>query len=964
MLGGFGLSIRVTGIQACHLAADSKVRPMNVITGLFAPRIDGYLDENAPAGFLDEWADALQSTAVFSAANNESVTVTVHAKEVSGSLFLAFDYPAELESVTLILDRDESLTVSEGDAKISVQPNEFYIQVYHNGNWIQLSTLLGMPSNETLQGLLTETRVGQIAFRYDPGNYHTSVEIRFSLVLFESFLPPPLSQKNRFFFAPQQNDDEEERNIIFQLIVGPKYAMVYVTSYIWLLTLLNTAQFYVEVNVGIDHVEVYQATQNETNTRPLTYKKPTFVRVFITNPASFDVWVEVKLTVYGMICGSMRCLTTPPFGTLSKTFLAPDGTLDRNNILHSANFRLPDEWTEFGVLFFDVEVDSVTNRDFDSTNNFLSTFNFLTQTHDMFIYYIRVNEGTVAVPLQRTTAYADWLINNMTFIYPMANPIFQELDWSTLGVWTPPAGLSAEDQDEAITDDLDAIIQQLNAQAGPNNLLGDQLHGMRAISFHHGGSSDPWWPKYHYYGNAFASWSGDWALGSSWEMVMAHEICHNIGPEDDFGMHTWDDPNWPHSDNAIHDPGWYPGASELVPSTYPDVMSYDQSGAYPTKWISGYRWEKLLERLDNFVSGQPRPPTRLQSMSSTMRIIQGYLNKDGTAELRPSFEFPIQGPGREVVYTSSAIPSPSAYLCIDYLNGSQRLIPLSANFKTPDGFDTTRSSFTQVIRDDNQISALRIVDLINTTLAQFANTGFTVSGEIVAPSTIPRDTLTSIQWNLQVTNSSNIYAKLEYSPDQQFWYPLGRPTLSNRTDIVFSALPGNQTAAFRLLLSDGVLTRILSGPSFSLSNLPPSVQVSQNSPPTQITSGSMLSLFARGWDPETQLLPNTSLTWTISREGTQILTTTGSYLSIQLLDTGTYQIQVNATDRAGLSTTQSINIEVVSPAYLNETIWNEFLTKFPTPPPPIDPLLILLIASSTLFVIIVIAVVLYLRRKS
>lgn len=69
-------------------AADKKM-----ITGLYVPTIDGFIDNKPPLGYLGEWGDAYQETVEFLTSKSQTVEAELYTKYVAGTLFGAFEYP-------------------------------------------------------------------------------------------------------------------------------------------------------------------------------------------------------------------------------------------------------------------------------------------------------------------------------------------------------------------------------------------------------------------------------------------------------------------------------------------------------------------------------------------------------------------------------------------------------------------------------------------------------------------------------------------------------------------------------------------------------------------------------------------------------------------------------------------------------------------------------------------------------
>ncbi|MBD3191469.1 MAG: hypothetical protein GF308_12545 [Candidatus Heimdallarchaeota archaeon] len=967
-----------------------KGQENKIITGLYTPTVDGFLDKNQPPGFLGEWGDALKINTDLLTTENETVPVELSIKYVVNSLYIGFEYPALLDAVALQIDLNHDNKLSEGDLQIILINGILKVRMYMVSPPALCTPIEELLTIDDLQTIQEVMNIGSIAMELSKGK--TQVEMAFSdrklIELLEKHdIPADYYELYELLGMGEIN---------FGLLTKTRQGVLSVSSTsfptfpshpndflecVWVHEYLpydfefdiNIPPPY-EANVGIDHIEVTQTIQTENNEMPLVLDKTSLARVFIDNPSGSAQNVNVKLTgmvMYGVLFGySFSSKKAPPgdytiypeqllyqtLGTLQQEFTAPANPLDREEYSHSANFELPSSWVDNRVLLLRAEVERNGYwTDPDSSNDVLSeTFAFY-KTHDMNIYYIRINENTAANPVLASDSFVNKNIGNLSVAYPMANPTFTELDWSTIGVFNGDSDALKAELTDVAGELILGYILILAFGGDPSFPLPDQVFGFCTTG---AGSSTPSW---YNDGTCYAAWGGPGATHD--EMVMSHEVNHNIGPGDgdeQWGRHVsgpgygcnapGPDATWQglYNDGEIHEPGWYPGATEMVASNEMDVMTYLScccaGNPYPTQWISDYRWERLFDRLRDWSPGVPDPslapylsPAFLKKIRQTsntfdstntdesIRIIQGAIHLDGSGELDPSFSYPISGGSASAFFGAWPEPEdPSAYLKVHYQNGSSLTLPISIAFTSHEGENGTRAGFTRIVPDNGEITLIQLLDDSDQVLDQLNATGYVVNdASISGPSEIKRDTLTEIQWNLDITNSTNIYTQLQYSHNGDVWYPLGQPTLGSSTEVVFSTLPGGDSASIRLFVTDGVQTEIIEGYSFSLAKLPPILDLSSNIP-SQIVAGSKLSLYSTARDPETGPIDNDSLTWKITKDSSVVEETTGAFLVTQLTETGTYQITVTAVDPDGQETSEIIDLEVVSPSYLAEETWEEF----------------------------------------
>ncbi|OLS20248.1 MAG: hypothetical protein HeimC3_41330 [Candidatus Heimdallarchaeota archaeon LC_3] len=937
----------------------------SIITGLHNPSIDGFFDNNNPQNFLSEWEDAVEHQITVFSTLNTSSDLTISTKMVGRSFYLSFESADKLDYISLQIDRDLDGELSQGDIQLVLHKDNFLINILERPDiCTRINSLFSTDEKQILMNLVSVGKISQSQFM----NELYQIEIAYNdEILYNLLSEEKIS--NELVGTSLFSDSKDIGKINFGLSLGTdvnnlmgypvspisypnpdgpnfecflvkkfplinyRFDLFFPTSYI--------------VDLGINRIELTQAIQDDRNSLRLVKNKPSLARVFVDNPLTSSVFVKVELSGLAIdICGNWFCSYQLP-GTLTQYFFAPVSP-DRARLGDSANFDLPDNWLQYPILLLEAKVTPIGLAvDDNPINDDLTGLFLLYTTHDLTVLYIRLNEGTTTNPVQVSNANAQKQVLNLINTYPTANPSFIELDWSTIGVVTgtmTDEELLSEMTDYILGYLLIAIIIEIFGDfTGP---IPEQIYGFRNINY---GISDPSWctnnpgcgtGRFE----SYAAFGGTVDDPNFDDLVMAHEINHNIGPGDSSQSGRWGrhvgqfgsygcgaggpDTVWQelYSNDDIHELGWFPGATSLVPVTTPDFMSYCARSSKPYQWVSEYRWENLLDRLLNFQPGQPVAPipsnvrsSYNNAIDSTMRIIQGFLNIDGSAILKPSYDYigkmdPIIPPEQNII----------ANLVVGYKNNTQKVIPLSANFISSEGKLTTQSAFTILLPDNGEINKLTIQDLNNKILDEFSESGFSANGTIISPSTITRESLTEIKWDLTLTNTTPIYSRLQYSYDGLTWLNLGRPTTDNSVLISFSSLPGNQSALFRLLLSDGVQTNTIGLTSFFLSDLPPEIDISHGFVVDELIVGSSISLFGRGIDPETGILPNSSLTWTVKRENQLVFEETGVILNNQFDQTGTYQITLTGTDIAGQTASITKIVKVIAGKYLSKTDWEEF----------------------------------------
>lgn len=913
------------------------------ITGLFAPRIDGLIDEASSSFSLGEWGDAPAKSALFLRAKSSALGIDQVEEEeelqtfsqpkwVSGDFYMALSFPKLTSSIIFQFDVDNNGILNDGDARIiaekpiidqqGLQINPHYtglqglvnrVEIYKDGIWSDPTELNptrwggakiwdpSIPNWDPKENGFSAyagivSQVAHVAVRsWNPTEKSTftkafdSIEVRFSPSAYYQLLKmalPDLTNIGEF----GATGDKISYSIMITTELGsvyghparPEYdlkASEYVVNSFIVETIDRIDFLEFTTNVGLDHIEVTQTVQTASNDLSLIRGKQTLARVFIDNPNTNAMQVEVTLTAY-----FFGIIIIYELGSLSQVFNAPVST-DRRVLTDSVNFDLPDDWVSIPYLILKAEVSPIGLIDTDNSDDIITDLFIFKKTHDLNIYYIRVNEGTAAVPDQESLANTQIVLNSFTAVYPSANINFIELDWDMLGVWTG----SSDDLKIELEDIVGAIVFAILLQIifGYTDLLPipDQIFGLTITGFSGiGGSSTPSWAGM----NAFASWGT--RASSSGNLIMAHEISHNMG-DNNTGRHVGntDPAQW--SRNGGSDPNWGCGASGpdsawptntdnlnqlftdtlgwstgtgLVQNTKDDIMSYCLGGN-PPQWFSDYRWEAFTSKLESFTAGQPAFPSSVlfqdqvqaaflaqQSFASgiktdvvnlrTTRVISGYFNnldlvKDAEVVFRPSYV--VDGSVRRI---PAAIPKLTATHKVEvlYLDAPSEQFPITPDFSgyaIDEHAVSEKYFFSFWLPDDGQITAINIY---NNKDSKFPIASLKVEdysskwmGNGVLSITTPQVTRNepfNVKWEYNTRdNSTTIFATLQYSPDDRNWYNLG----SSRTDMdttitIGDSLPGGEQANMRLLLTDGFNSEYIYGDGMSVSLLSPTVQIQKN----------------------------------------------------------------------------------------------------------------------------------------
>ncbi|MCE7733274.1 MAG: hypothetical protein GPJ54_00255 [Candidatus Heimdallarchaeota archaeon] len=1009
------------------LNAASIGSPKN-INGFFNPRIDGVIDKLSSSSTISEWEDAKTEIVEFQPAASSNlilnqainpITSSISSKMVSNNLFLSFEFPELVSSVELQLDIDNDGSVSNGDLKLignkaydpikSNQNNnaELFsidnkLKIYYNGLWSDPTVLnpnlwkikewnLDNPNWDPVASGFNKyneliSKTGKIALsepdlfiRNNEGKTSDSVEIQFLPSSYYELLDLTLPNLK----LTNVSLDKVSYGIIIASATGIKYgypskpttnsAQEKEVSVFAVYNVVVVSDTKLDIDLAIDHIEVTQAIQTEDNFIRLVYGKTTKVRVFINNPIHLPVLVEVRLTGSALQVPNMF-----DFGTLTQRFFAPPIAY-RTNRTDAVIFELPGGWTHVPFLILKAEVVPVDHVDTRIDDNSKTDGFFFKKTHVMNILYVRVNKGTASQPNQTSSAALVKQFNFIKNVFPTKSINFIELDWSVIGAWG-----GRYDRDEVLSELTDyamlitlAIILQRTLHLPTRYPIPDQIIGFTAGG---GGQSSPSWY------NGLPSMAS--VVGTLFSPdVAAHEVNHNIG-DNNWGRHV----SYPN--NGVNDPNWGCGAdgsdrswpsnndnlnqlypttlglrnlnNDIIDSNENDFMSYCYSDKYPYSWISDYRWEFLIDRLEGFVPGMPVHPIFTSKLNineevnkesinidftlNSTRKITGYIHKDGTAKFEPSYNLPG---------SFNVIPSvekgiiPTHTIEVDFINQTTNSYSLFVDLNVlPDEFHYARDKhgFNLWIDDDGQISAVRIKDSSGNILDEITGSEFSVDDvDIISPFSIVRDEIFDIKWEyVNLINQTNIYSQLQYSHDGSSWINIGRQTDENILQgVVFgNNIPGGDNGQFRLILSDGFNSKIINDQDVIASPLLiPRIQIERNSMTDDgktiipnrgnlnSTVGSSISLTASGFDPQIGDIDPNSIYWNIKKIGNDgnilyqnELDIYGSNFSYKFVQDGNYIVTAIVKNIEGVEVSNSVFIDVNNAVQGSREKYLEFLS--------------------------------------
>ncbi len=675
------------------------------------------------------------------------------------------------------------------------------------------------------------------------------------------------------------------------------------------------------VSLRAQPLEVTQAIQDLSNSQPLVADKASVARVYAQTTGSLSSEPAIAY-----LYGSKGGLDLPgsPLAQLVTAPTAPD----RNQLDKSGNFLLPRSWDVAGTVAFQPAVAKLTG-----SPAFGGVTNLTFQTRRTPLYWvIPVNMGTAGSPQLIDPSLIASHESYLKAVYPVPDARFVQKPWQVIGA--------------VGNDTIDDTISRLNTYYNSAVIawiisvlftgkspydLPDLIYGFRITG---GGLSDPVW-----YNNGAGRVAAGF-LGTSLEGTMAHEFNHDLDRKVNatWGLHVGgcgaDGPHfdWPYSDFRIHEIGfdtrlpWSNGSSgrdTVIPSSYPDFMSYCQSGRSPTKWISPYRWQHLFGEAFAPSAAAPTGSAAIQALSVITNVyyISGRVTVTGTGSLDPIFTQPG---------IPSANPMTGTY-SIELQNGGGtplQTLTFPMSFTDPEGnpHDTAVFNFQM----PTQADVSRVV----------LKNGTNVLATLIAASTPPTVTVTqptagqtlsgvtTVQWS--ASGSAPLTFMLFYTPDNgATWLPVASGLTVNSYDVNLALLPSGSQARFRVVVSDGFNTAQNDSAIFTVTGGGlPTVSILSPQTGAKFPSAAPINFQGDAHDALGNAIPDNQIVWSYVRTGglgTQSVSASTNFGSgrqaLVTLPDGAYDITLTAVDGSGHINSTTISVLVnLNRVYLPLTV--------------------------------------------
>ncbi len=684
-------------------------------------------------------------------------------------------------------------------------------------------------------------------------------------------------------------------------------------------------------NPVVQPIEVTQATQHTDDSLPLVANKDTVARVSTISPGGAEL---AKTYLYGSVGG-----TDLPGSPMVVAQTAPT-VYNRLSLTNTANFLLPKSWTGPATVDFSAKAVGLNGpADNAATGSISLPFNTRTS---LTVWIVPINTGSVGSPVLPPQSEIDRQESYMRTIYPLSDITFVQKPWQVLGVvpGEPITPLNTYYNNVIFA----WIITVLFTGVSPFNIP-DEIYGFTPSG---GGLSDPIWAG----GGGHV---GRGFQGTSMEGTMAHETNHNL---DKSASGTWGrhvnpggtgcgaagpDPSWPYSDPNIHSIGfdtrlpWSTGGGRdtVIPGTFPDIMSYCQSGLLPTKWISDYRWNALFA---NFAAAGTLAASRLSPTAVSFPnhyYVTGSVSKDKTSgALSGTLDPILVQPGVD------NLPPPSNFdnMVINFYGDKGTIIgsvPFFADF-TDDPEEPVNTvyfnfSIPQILGPAGPavitkvtLSNFIVIGQAPTTDLSTINVSQTpLSVGITAPTT-PGATLSGSQdlkWSVNNTLSDDTFSILFSNDTGASWSTLASGLHGVDTYTVdTTTLPNTSSpnfARFRVVGTDGFNNSTATTVNLIISNTgtKPTVHITSPLGQTPVSPIQTVTLQGNGSDPTDGTLPDDHLYWYDGavKAGNEL----GNGPSIDVnLSYGLHTIYLDGVNTEGTHSTTSIQILIGTPNYL------------------------------------------------
>jgi len=342
-----------------------------------------------------------------------------------------------------------------------------------------------------------------------------------------------------------------------------------------------------------------------------------------------------------------------------------------------------------------------------------------------------------------------------------------------------------------------------------------------------------------------------------------------------------------------------------------EMADFMSAGGPPQNmlWITKDTWDWLFKRLVLLKPDLKKTAMVVASSVTAQRFtaFSGTLSKTNTVRLDPWKSFTDtatlgDSTGSlqvQAVNATGKVVASTAFTVQFFMISPPRQLT-EAPFQGVISFPVDTAKF-QIVKDGVVLAEVPVSDNVPLVGAVTPKTATTLNGSY------------TVTWTGSDPDGGNLTYTVEYNPDvtnpSSAWMVLVDELVTSSWTEDFSLLPGGNHARIRVTVDDGVLTATAESAEFIVPIKKPEILVNELPWGAVYKYGSDVLLAAEVYDPQDGLLPDDKLQWTSNISGELGY---GSELIVSNLPTGNHTITLTATNSAGVSSSATVSVKVVS----------------------------------------------------